>query len=642
MKKIRKLWFAPLSILLFMAGLSTANAYEFTQYLNIKHANSPSFSPDGKTLAFMTNVTGVYQGWTIPVTGGWPEQATFYEDGVDFFVYSPMEDKIAFGKDTGGDERTQLYLCSPRGENIVQLTNNPKVIYSFGGWSHDGKKIAYAANERDQAYFDVYVRDLAIDQAKLVYQSDANNSVAAWSPDDRYLVVARANTNLDFDLFLVEAATGTSTHLTPHTPPAVYESIEWTNDGKGFYLASDQDRDFVNLAYYDVAEKKLTFLDDGKSDVDGLKLSDDNRYLAIVRNIDGYGRLFLREHPLRVGTITQAKTSEVHLPDGIPSGLTFSKDGKMMAFAFVGPTQNGNIWTYEMAGEKLTEVTRSTLAGIPPSSFVAPTLVKFKSFDGLELSAFIYLPTGAKKDGSAPCIVMVHGGPESQERPYFATTYQYYLSRGYAILAPNIRGSTGYGKTYTHLDDIEKRGQAIQDVKACYNFLKNSGYVDPAKVAVMGASYGGYMTLAAVTFLPELWAAGVDIVGIANFETFLKNTGAWRRKLREAEYGYLDKDIEVLRKYSPIHAVDKIKCPLFVIQGANDPRVPQSEAEQIVDQVKKQGGAVEYMLFPDEGHGLAKLANRIKAYPAVAEFLDKHVKNRGVVQAGDSSGEKEK
>jgi len=238
------------------------------------------------------------------------------------------------------------------------------------------------------------------------------------------------------------------------------------------------------------------------------------------------------------------------------------------------------------------------------------------------------LPTGAKKDGSLPVILSVHGGPESQERPWFAKLYQYYLSRGYAILAPNVRGSAGYGKAFMAMDNIKKRPEALKDLVWAVEFLKSSGYVNPKKIAVMGGSYGGYSTLAMLTMYPDLWAAGVDIVGIANFETFLKNTGAWRRKLRESEYGYLDKDLDFMKSISPIYMADKITAPLMVIQGANDPRVPQIEADQIAEKVKAKGGVVEYLLFPDEGHGLAKIPNQIKAYTAAADFLDKYVKNR--------------
>jgi dipeptidyl aminopeptidase/acylaminoacyl peptidase len=268
-------------------------------------------------------------------------------------------------------------------------------------------------------------------------------------------------------------------------------------------------------------------------------------------------------------------------------------------------------------------------------------LVKYKSFDGREIPAWYYKPEkivgkvntkagpitlGMRQVSDLPVIVSVHGGPEGQERPGFSGLYQYYLSRGYAILATNVRGSTGYGKTFTHLDDVKNREDSVKDLAYAAGWLKASGGADPKRIAVMGGSYGGYMTLAAITLYPDLWAAAVDTVGIANWESFLKNTSGYRRRQREVEYGRLDKDLDFLRQVSPLTKVDKIKTPLFVIAGKNDPRVPYTEAEQIVGALKKRGAVVEYKLFDDEGHGVAKLKNRLVLYPQVADFLDKYMK----------------
>jgi dipeptidyl aminopeptidase/acylaminoacyl peptidase len=276
-------------------------------------------------------------------------------------------------------------------------------------------------------------------------------------------------------------------------------------------------------------------------------------------------------------------------------------------------------------------VTRSSLAGIPRSTFVEPERVWYRSFDGRMIPALLYLPEAGGPQGAAggvaPRAVMmsIHGGPESQERPMFSSVYQYLLHRGYGILAPNIRGSTGYGKAYVYMDNARKRGDAIQDVVYAVRYLSSRADVDAKRIGIMGGSYGGYMTLAAVAFHPKLWAAAIDIVGIANFESFLANTGPWRRKLRIAEYGDPEKDLEYLRKFSPIHKVDDIVAPLMVIHGKQDPRVPASEAEQIVASMKARGRPVEFLLFEDEGHGLAKLPNRIKAYTAMGDFLDKYL-----------------
>jgi dipeptidyl aminopeptidase/acylaminoacyl peptidase len=271
-------------------------------------------------------------------------------------------------------------------------------------------------------------------------------------------------------------------------------------------------------------------------------------------------------------------------------------------------------------------VTSSDLGGIEQKSFVEPTLIRYKTFDGRQISAWLYKPAKKGRRGGYPVIVSVHGGPEGQERPGFSPLYQYYISRGYAVFAPNVRGSTGYGKSFTHLDDVQKREDSVKDLAAAVTWLTTKGGADAKRIGVMGGRYGGYMTLAAITLYPDLWAAAVDTVGIANFESFLKNTSGYRRREREVEYGRLDRDVDFLRSISPLNRVDRIKTPLFVIQGRNDPRVPYTEAEQIVSAIKKRGGIVEYKLYDDEGHGVAKLKNRLELYPLVADFLDKYLK----------------
>src|SRR5690606_31419005 len=351
--------------------------------------------------------------------------------------------------------------------------------------------------------------------------------------------------------------------------------------------------------------------------------------MAYTANVDGYSEIYLRKvetdgKPLI--SVIHKEAAKVALPGkGIASGLTFSPDEKKLAFTFSAPNRTGDIWVYDIASKKLTQVTNSDLAGIDAKTFVEPRLIKYKTFDGKEIPAWYYTPN-SERTPNAPVIVSVHGGPEGQEGPGFNALYQYYLSRGYAILAPNVRGSTGYGKTYSHLDDVEKREDSVHDLAAAVEWLKEKGGAEPKRIAVMGGSYGGYMTMAAVTLYPDLWAAAVNTVGIVNWETFLMNTSGYRRRQREVEYGRLDKNLAFLRAISPIKKVDRIKTPLFVIHGKNDPRVPYTEAEQIVASLKKRGATVEYKLFDDEGHGISKLKNRLELYPLVADFLDKYMK----------------
>jgi dipeptidyl aminopeptidase/acylaminoacyl peptidase len=555
--------------------------------------------------------------------GGYPEQLTFFDDRVREVHWSPRGDVVLFTKDQGGDERTQLYLMDPNGEAIEALTSDPKVIYNFGDFSRDGSKICYSSNQRMERYFDVYVMDLATRQAKRIVSGERNFYCTGFSPDGRYVLVNRERNNYDNDLFLVDTQSESVTHLTPHKGDALYNYGAWLPDGSGFYLSSNQDRDKINLALYDVRAKQLKFIEDSPQELDdetGINIDRGGKYLFYAWNDNGASSVRIRN----------LQTNKVDIFRGLPRGTvgagSFSADGSRVAFDYTSPAINADVWLLDLKSNRASQVTHSTRAGIPADSFVQPQTILYPSFDLWKIPAFFYLPKNAEKNGKLTAIVIVHGGPESQERAYFSSVVQYFVNRGYAVLSPNVRGSTGYGREYTHADDYKKRMDAIKDVAFAHEYLKNSGYVDPKKIVVMGGSYGGFMTLAQVTMNPDLWAAGVDIVGIANWTTFFKNTGAWRRENRAAEYGDPEKDPEFMRSISPINFVKQIKAPLFVIAGANDPRVPKPEADQIVAAVKAKGVPVEYISFPDEGHGMAKRANRIKGYGAVADFLDKYAK----------------
>ena len=604
--------------------LHSTGRYGMERYLNIRSAARPAFSPNTDDIAYLTAVTDVNQVWKHPARGGWPEQLTFFDDRVLDLEWSPRGDLILFSKDHGGDERAQLYLMDPEGETIEALTANPKVIYAFGDFSRDGTRICYSSNQRSERLFDVYVMELATRKARRIYAGDENFYARGFSPDGRYVLAERERSSYDNDLFLIDTQSESVVHLTPHTGDAFYRDMVWLPDGSGFYLASNQDRDKFNLAFFDLRHKSLQYIEDSPNDLDsatGIAMDRGGNYLFYAWNQAGASAVRIRN----------LRTNQVQLFRGLPPGVvgrgSFNGDGSKVAFSYSSATINGDVWVLDLKQERATQVTHSTRAGIPSSSFVAPQSVTYKSFDGTEIPAFLYLPRGAEKNGKLPAIVHVHGGPEAQERPGFNPVYQYFLNRGYAVLAPNIRGSAGFGKQYMHMDDYRKRPDAIKDATWTVDYLKATGFIDSKKIAVMGGSYGGFMTLAQATMFPDRWAAAVDIVGISNWFTFFKNTGAWRRSHRANEYGDPEKDPEFMKSISPINFVKNIRAPLFVIAGANDPRVPKSEADQMVEQVRARGVPVEYISFPDEGHGMAKRPNRIKGYTAVADFLDKYLHN---------------
>jgi dipeptidyl aminopeptidase/acylaminoacyl peptidase len=634
-----------------------AQSYTIQQYLNIKSAGSPSFSPDGKQMIYLTNATGTSQIWQIAVGGGTPKQLTNYDDNIGFARWLSDGSGIVFGKARGGDENTQFFWMKPDGSGVKELTTDPKVRHNFAEVSKDGKKIYYASNKRNRTYFDVYSMEIATGKEELLYQYDGNASIAAVNDFGTQFVLSRdgVEKSLDNDLYLVDVRTKKEVHLTPHTDASEFDNVAFLADS--LLMTSNNGSEFEKLVQFrqknaagddwSEANRVADTIFTPNYDAGGITMNDNSSMFAYTLNVDGYSDLYLRSvetggKPL-ISRIA-IRPEKIPLPGkGIAGGMTFSSDGSKLAFSFSSPTQNGDIWIYDRKTMQLSQVTKSDRASLDPKTFVTPDLIKFKTFDGREIPAWYYKPEGtgihpnnlgsmASRSGmmeansKIPVIVSVHGGPEGQSRPGFNALFQYYLSRGYAVLDPNVRGSTGYGKTYTHLDDVEKREDSVKDLAAAHEWLVKSGGADAKRIAVMGGSYGGYMTMAAITLYPDLWAAAVGSVAITNWETFLQNTSGYRRRQREVEYGRLDKDIDFLRRISPIRKIDRIKTPLFVISGKNDPRVPYTEGEQMVDALRKREAPVEYKLYDDEGHGISKLKNRLELYPLVADFLDKYMK----------------
>jgi dipeptidyl aminopeptidase/acylaminoacyl peptidase len=587
-------------------------AYEFARYLKVRGAWGASWSPDGLRVSFLTEITGVPQVWEVASEAqgpSWPEQLTFYEERISGALYSPTENRLLFGMDVGGNERSQLFLLQDG--QVRDLTNAPDAIHYPGGFSPDGKRIAYTATRRNGTDFDIFVQELPEGEPETVWEVSGYYTVADWAPDGRALIVSRHHSNVNNDLYRLNLATGETTLLTGHEGEARFSGANVTPHGGSLYLATDRDGEFLRLARLDLATLALEYLTPDDRDVEGVELSRDGRYLVASRNVDGYSEVLLFNGRGR-------RMPDPRIPEGIVGGFEFSPDSGRLAFTLTAPERNPDVWVVDLPDGDARHLTRSSTAGIPPRSFRRPRVVRYTSFDGRRIPALFY-ERGAE---DAPVIVNVHGGPESQARPAFAPVTQYLLGRGYAVFFPNVRGSTGYGKVYTHLDDVGLRMDSVKDLAYAAYWLRERGH---GRIAVMGGSYGGFMVLAALTEYPELWTAGVDIVGIANLVTFLQNTGSYRRSLREQEYGSLERDHDLLKFISPIHKAEKIAAPLMVIHGKNDPRVPVGEAEQIVERVRGNGGTVEYILYEDEGHGLAKLKNRLDAYPKIAAFLDRHV-----------------
>jgi dipeptidyl aminopeptidase/acylaminoacyl peptidase len=605
----------------------TVKGYDFAQYLNVRAFHGASFSPDGRTLSFLANITGVDEVWSIPIEmqghcDRLPVQLTLRGERVVAATFSPQDDTLLIAGDVGGNERIQLYLLHADSSHLIELTERPEVIHFFGGWSPDGTHITYSSNERDPRFLDVYERHLASGTVTRLFQQNGTNHVIGYSPDGELLLIAQHLSNVNNRLLLVRRATGAVETLTADAgcEHAVYCAAEWSTGGRGLYMLGNYGRQFFSLAYLDLATREMSYLTDYSWDIKKLALTCDGGRMALITNEDGYSRLELFD--VSEGWQQRRTLMTPTLPMGVIEELTWSRDGTRLAITLNCATNAPGIWIWDVEESTLRQVTPNT-SGILCSSFIAPTLIRYPTFDGRAIPAFLYLPH--EKQKQLPIVIHLHGGPAGQALPAFNPIVQYLAAHGYGVLAPNVRGSSGYGHEYESLDDVYLRMDAVEDLHYAALWLKEQGIADPHRIAVMGGSYGGFMVLAAVTTYPELWAAGIDIVGIANFVTYLENTGPWRRKMRESEYGSLEHDREFLTQISPIHAADRIVAPMFIVHGANDVRVPIEEAEQIVAALRAHKVPVEYLRFEDEGHGLVKRANRLIAYPAIACFLQKHL-----------------
>ena len=612
-----------------MQGASSIHStYPISRYLNVRQAYSPSFSSDGSRLAFLTNITGVPQVWQVTLDKErdeppWPEQLTFEADRVGHAEFSPAlgDDRLIYGRDVGGNENMQLFLLSADGASVANLTEGHEdAMHLPGEWSRDGTRILFAANRRHPGRFDLYLQSLD-GEARLVWQHDEPGYLFSlrFSPDGRRAIATRMSSSFRHDLFEVDLTEGTARRISP--PAARYTGSWYAPDGRSLFVNTDLGSDLLHIVRLDLETGGLETLVAPDRDTEALTLSPDGRTLAYSVNVDGADELHLLE--VETGVVRPAPDLGA-VPGVLMSALVFSPDSRCLAFSFTSSTRTADVFVWELKTDRVGAVTKSSHGGIPPDAFGTPELIHYPTFDGRDIPAWFYRP---KHHGApVPVVVMVHGGPEGQFRPSFQFLIQYFLHNGYAVLAPNVRGSTGYGKTYGHLDDVEKRMDSVADLAHAALWLKEHPDVDGDRLVVYGGSYGGFMVLSALTEYPDLWAAGVDIVGISNFVTFLENTSEYRRGHREAEYDSLERDRAFLERISPLHHVDKIAAPLIVIHGANDPRVPLSEAEQLVGALRDRGVPVEFLVFDDEGHGLVKLKNKLVAYPAIVDFLDGQVR----------------
>lgn len=601
---------------------------EIRPYLEIRTAGVGSFSPDGSKWIVSSNLPGTAQVFRQEAPGGELTQLTDFDEPAGA-GYLPTEERLLVAMDSGGNERHQLYLMADdldapakEAEELEDLVVDPEAIHRPGGVSRDGRWLAYATNRRNGTDFDVFVRELATGDEECVWDDGGWNGAAGFSPDARHLAISRLTERPgDNELWLVDRETGDRWQVAEHDEEASVGGPSWYPDSSAFLFATDVGRQFTGVARYDLAERSWEYVIDGSEPGGagewnhGAGLDWHGEHLLVTANVDGISRAWLHDPD------TLERLRELPYPEqGVAGGHRFSRDGRYLAYSFSSSRIPGDAFRYGIGAGELVRLTTSPCE-VDAETFVAPELVRFDSFDGLSVPAFVFRPAGAAPEAPRPVVVMVHGGPESQYRPSFSPLTQYLVAQGFAVVAPNVRGSTGYGKAYEHLDDVDKRLDSVRDLAALHDWLATQPDLDQGRAALYGGSYGGYMVLAGLAFQPERWAAGVDIVGISSLVTFLENTSPWRRKFREREYGSLEHDHDLLVEASPITHIDRMLAPLFIIHGANDPRVPLSEAEQIHAVLTERGVRCDLLVYEDEGHGLAKLKNRLDAYPKVADFL---------------------
>lgn len=603
------------------AKTNTSPTYE--QYAAIrKYQPVLAFSPDGESIAYSTNISGQFNIWRQPSSGGYPRQLTLSgSKSVRDLKWSPDGSTMLFTADEHGDEYFRPYTISSAGGLPHVVSSEPDVRHYLGmgsAWAPDGRSIAYAANDREPTDQDVIVRDLETGATRRLLAGDANYFAGSWSPDGQWLTAAKFNSNTDSDIYVLSRDGESVRMVTPHEGQIEYYPGPWKPDGSGFYLLTNEGREFVGLAFFDLATNGYTWDLTYDWDIEDFAAASDGSIAVWCVNEDGYSKLYARDQ--RTGQPVDLPT----LPSGVVQVLTVSAKGERIAVLLSRATHPPEIYVINVGTRTATRITDGALGGIAESDLIEPELIRYPTFDGKQIPAFLYRPHG---DGPFPAILSIHGGPEAQERPTYTYggLYQYLLSRGIAILATNIRGSSGYGKSYQKLIHRDFGGDDLKDWEAAAKYLQSLSWVDSTRLGVYGGSYGGFATLSCVSRLPDYWAAAVDIVGPSNLVTFAKAVPpTWKRMMAEW-VGDPETEADFLMERSPITYVDQIKAPLFVIQGANDPRVVKSESDQIVERLRARGVEVRYDVYEDEGHGFTKRENDLKANGDTAEFFIKHL-----------------
>ena len=627
----RSLMLSVLSVALVTAapGAQSANRpqkqYSIEQFMDTVAIQGASFSPDESQILFSSNRTGIWNAYTIPVTGGeWKPVTTSTTDSTYAVAYFPDDERILFTRDQGGNELNHLYVRTPDGQE-KDLTPGAKLKALFGGFTPDGRTFWVQTNERDQRFFDIYRYDAKSYERTLFYENKDGFFPADVSPDGQWVSLFKITTTSNTDIHLWNAQTKQVTHLSPHTTEAQYQPVTFDPDSKFLYYTTNDGSEFLRLRRYSLADAKHEEVEKADWDIVDASFSKTGRYRVLAINEDGRAAIRITE------TATGKPIALPSIPSGGVANVTIGRSESSIAFYVNGDRSPNDLYFLKRGVDKPVKLTSSLNPQIDPEDLVDTQVVRFKARDGMTIPNILWKPHQATPASKAPAIVLVHGGPGGQTTRGYSAMVQYLVNHGYVVLGINNRGSSGYGRTFFAADDQKHGREPLWDCVDAKQYLSSLPYVDGNRVGIVGGSYGGYMVLAALAYQADVFDAGVDIFGVSNWVRTLESIPAWWEAQRLALYAELGdpvKQKEMLREISPVFHGEKIRKPLMVLQGANDPRVLKAESDDIVAAVKKNSVPVEYIVFPDEGHGFSKKKNQIEGYSAMLKFLDTHLKNK--------------
>jgi dipeptidyl aminopeptidase/acylaminoacyl peptidase len=623
-----KTHFALITLFLFIASCTqtyTPTKYSIEQFYQNNQIGGGAFSDDETNLLVRSNESGIFNVYEIDIASGEKTQKTFSEKESFFAIdYLPGTNQILYSADKGGNELSHIYLINEDG-TTTDLTPGENEKARFAGWSKDKKSMYFTSNKRNPKFFDFYKMKIKTWESEMLYQNDNGINISNMSEDETWVTFSQTITTSENKLFLTNRIDNSTIDLSE--TPGSYDASGFSKDNKYFFFITDVDKEFSYLVKYKIETGEKEVLFETNWDVMYSYLSENERYRVIAINEDGKNTLFIKN------LVNNSDVYFPEIPDGDIKGVRFSESEEKIRLTIGTSKSPNNIYVYDMGSKVLKKLTETLNPEINANDMVAAEMVRYPSFDGLEIPAIYYKPIDATKRNKVPALVWVHGGPGGQSRTGYSSLIQYLVNHGYAILAVNNRGSSGYGKTFFKMDDLNHGDKDLKDCIWGKKWLQAQDYIDVKKIGIIGGSYGGYMTMAAMTFTPDEFKVGVNIFGVTNWLRTLKSIPPYWESFRNALYKELGDpttaDSVRLYEISPVFHAHKVKNPVMVLQGANDPRVLKIESDEIIAGIEANGITVEYVVFDDEGHGFRKKENEIEGYGKILTFLETYLKGEG-------------